>query len=81
VRDFGFSVARTGDAIYVCTRPHCIGPWCHEDRDCYCGSPALGASTVGQLIGGGACTIDKLQPTRFDDFGACRLARCNTHVN
>jgi len=80
VRDSGFNVARPGDAIYVCTTPHCAGSWCHEDRGCICAAANLGAPALGQLVGG-ECTLDKAKPTRSDDFGACRYARCDTHVN
>ena len=80
VRDNGFGVARNGDAIYVCTTAHCVGPLCHEDRGCYCASPQLGAQALGRQVAG-ACTLDKAQPARSDDFGACRFARCDAHIN
>ena len=80
VRDDGFGVARPGDALYVCTTTHCTGPLCHEDRDCYCAAATLGAAGVGRLLQG-ECTVDKRQPTRADTDGACRYARCGTHID
>ena len=80
VQDSGFGVARPGDAMFVCTTAHCVGPWCHEDRGCYCASPSLGAAALGAAIGG-SCSLDKLQPTRADDIGACRRARCDEHID
>lgn len=79
VQDGGFGIVRPGDAIYVCTTPHCIGSFCHEDRACYCAPPDLGAPALGRALGGD-CRLDKRQPTRDDDFGACRRARCDHHV-
>jgi len=80
VQDHGYRVARPGDAIYVCTVPHCVGPLCHEDRACYCAPLDLGAAALGRQIPG-ACALDKSQPSRLDAFGACRYARCDTHIN
>lgn len=80
VRDDGYSAARPGDAIYVCTTLHCAGPLCHDDRACDCAPSAIDASALGRLLGG-ECVLDKAQPARSDDFGACRYARCDTHIH
>lgn len=80
VQDRGAGVARPGDAIYVCTTPHCIGPLCHEDRACYCAPIELGAPALGRAVGGD-CTVDNRRPSRDDDFGACRRARCDQHID
>ena len=80
VRADGFGVAREGDAIFACTVPHCAGPLCHEDRACYCAPSTIGGPALAALVGG-ECALDKLRPGPQDDFGACRYARCDTHIH
>jgi hypothetical protein len=77
----GVSIARPGDAIFVCETPHRSGPitW-HLDLDCYCAPEASSADQVGQTLGG-TCTVDKLHPTSADDAGACRYGRCSKHLD
>ena len=81
VLDRGERVARWGDAVYTCTTTHHIGPVrLHDDLDCYCAPQTTSAARLGEVVGG-YCEIDHLLPTRADDFGACRFARCNRHVD
>jgi hypothetical protein len=81
VLDSGEGVARVGDAIFVCETPHRLGPilW-HEDLSCYC-APATTSPEILSKSLDGTCTVDKLAPTRGDEWGACRFARCSHHAN
>lgn len=81
VRDGGYSKARPGDALFVCETPHASGPivW-HRDLDCYCAPAGTDPAVLGALLDG-ACTVDNLQPSVTDATGACRYARCETHVD
>jgi hypothetical protein len=81
VLDTGEGVARPGDAIFVCQTPHHIGPllW-HEDLGCYCAPVTLSAEALSKNVNG-SCTIDKASPSRDDEWGACRFARCSHHEN
>jgi hypothetical protein len=81
VLDSGEGVARPGDAIFVCETPHHIGPilW-HEDLGCYCAPVTISPATLSKTVNG-SCTVDKLLPTRNDQWGACRYARCSHHEN
>jgi len=81
IRADGYTVARPGDSIYACTLPHCFAGAldCHDDLACYCAPASLGASELGRLIGG-ACTVDKLHPSRDDHEGGCRRARCDEQI-
>lgn len=79
VLDRGERVARPGDAIFVCETPHSTGPilW-HEDLGCYCAPAATTAEQLSRIVNG-SCTLDKASPTRADQWGACRFARCSQH--
>jgi hypothetical protein len=81
VLDSGESVARPGDAIFVCETPHRFGPifW-HEDLDCYCAPATISPANLSKTVNG-SCTVDKLLPARDDQWGACRYARCSHHEN
>ena len=81
VLDSGEGVARPGDAIFVCETPHHIGPilW-HEDLGCYCAPATISPVNLSKTVNG-SCTVDKLLPTRDDQWGACRYARCSHHEN
>jgi hypothetical protein len=79
VLDGGFGVARPGDALFVCTRPHCWAFDCHEDTVCVCAPASDGAHLLETLLSG-SCTIDRLTPSIADETGACRHARCDSHV-
>lgn len=81
VLDHGEGVARAGDAIFVCERPHLSGPiaW-HRDLMCYCAPATVTADRLSASLGG-SCTVDKPVPTREDDWGACQRAHCNRHVD
>jgi hypothetical protein len=81
VLDRGEGVARAGDAIFVCEVPHRSGPieW-HLDLMCYCAPATVGADLLSASLGG-SCTVDKLVPTRNDEWGSCQRAHCNRHVD
>jgi hypothetical protein len=81
VLDSGEGVARPGDAIFVCETPHHLGPilW-HEDLGCFCAPVTITVERLSKSVNG-SCTIDKLAPSRDDDWGACRYARCGHHEN
>jgi hypothetical protein len=79
VRDTGFGVARQGDAIFVCTKPHCFAWTCHEDADCVCAPASSDASAI-EGFAAGSCALDQPAPSFADTTGACRYARCNVHV-
>jgi hypothetical protein len=79
VRDSGFGVARQTDAIFVCTRPHCWAFACHEDTECVCAPPSDDPLRLSALVVG-TCELDHPTPSITDDTGACRYARCNSHV-
>ena len=81
VLDHGETVARPGDAIFVCETPHGTGPilW-HQDLSCYCAPASITAEQLSRTLTG-SCTIDKRSPARDDDYGACRFARCSHHEN
>src|SRR5947207_15685263 len=77
VVDPGERIARPGEAIFSCERPHATGPivW-HFDLDCYCAPASVSPQDVATRIGG-TCVADKLHPTSADNWGACRYSRCN----
>ena len=81
VVDRGEGVARPGDAIFVCETPHAIGPfeW-HRDLDCYCAPADTPVARLSDDLRG-TCMISQPFPSRADDFGACRHARCSHHVD
>jgi hypothetical protein len=80
VLDRGERVARSGDAIFTCTTTHRIGPMVlHEDLDCYCAPQSMPPLQLAQTLGG-SCEIDHLFPSRTDESGSCRFARCNAYV-
>jgi hypothetical protein len=77
----GERIARAGDAIFVCETPHHTGPlvW-HLDLECYCAPAAITATQLATAVGG-SCTVDKIAPSRSDDWGACRYSRCSRSVD
>jgi hypothetical protein len=81
VLDGGERVAGPGDAIFVCETPHTTGPiqW-HIDIGCYCAPASVSADRLSAYLGG-TCTVNKPLPTREDVWGACRYARCSSHVD
>jgi hypothetical protein len=80
VQERGERVARIGDAIFTCETNHRIGPYIlHRDLDCFCASDTLTAEQVSAAVSG-SCQLDHLAPTRFDETGSCRYARCNHYV-
>ena len=80
IRDSGFGVARTGDAIFACTTSHCFdGMTCHEDLECICAPAALGALRVAGMLAG-SCVLDQAAPSVRDERGACRYATCGDHL-
>jgi hypothetical protein len=80
VLDRGERIARTGDALFTCTTTHLIGPMVlHQDLDCYCAPRHMPPLQVAQILGG-TCELDHLSPTRSDESGSCRFARCNAYV-
>ena len=81
IRSDGYMVARPGDAIYACTVEHCFaGAFdCHTDLGCYCAPAKLGVATLSAMIAG-SCSVDQARPSRDDEQGACRHARCDEQV-
>jgi hypothetical protein len=80
VQDRGERVARIGDAIFTCETNHRIGPYIlHRDLDCFCAAATLTAEQVGDAVSG-SCRLDHPFPTRLDQTGSCRYARCNHYV-
>ena len=81
IRADGYMVARPSDSIYACTVQHCFAGAldCHADLGCYCAPATLGADRLGTLIGG-ACSVDQPHPSRDDDHGGCRRARCDEQI-
>lgn len=81
VQDEGFAVARQGDALFTCITDHCFGvAGCHVDLSCYCAPAAMTATALADVLNARSCTVDHLAPSRDDDTGACRHARCDEHV-
>ena len=80
VQERGERVARIGDAIFTCETNHRIGSYIlHRDLDCFCAADTLTAEQVSDAVSG-SCQLDHLLPTRFDQTGSCRYARCNHYV-
>lgn len=81
IRDQGFGVARSGDAIFACAQPHCFGPLaCHDDLVCLCAPAEIDPIQLNALVAGN-CVVDHPKPSLLDEAGACRHARCDDHVD
>jgi hypothetical protein len=81
-----YAVAQPSDSLYECVTRHCIVvrdlEECHDDLDCYCAPRAWSLAEVEERLAANArCTVDKREPARSDDSGACRHGRCAFHVD
>ena len=81
VLDSGTTVARPGDALFLCDTPHVTGPivW-HTDTHCLCAPAELTPAAIALRVGG-SCVVDNPHPSIADTIGRCQRARCDEHID
>jgi hypothetical protein len=76
-----YRVARQGDGVFACDRPHMAGPIVlHIDLRCYCAPATVSPSVISMYIGG-PCTLDQAKPGDERTVLQCRERRCEEYLD